>query len=152
MKNSSIVLSIFLLIVSSCTPSKTSEKAEEQSTTTDTPDPVAEEASVYFISPSDGDTLSSPFIVKMGLKGMKIQPAGEVNEGFGHHHILVNQKFWPEGEVIPPTDTTVHYGKGQTATDFSLAPGSYTISLQFADGVHRSYGESMSASIQITVE
>lgn len=113
---------------------------------------VEEEPSVYFISPADGDTLSSPFIVKMGLKGMRIQPAGEVNEGFGHHHILVNLPSWPEGEVIPPTDSTVHYGKGQTATDFSLEPGSYTLSLQFADGVHRSYGESMAASIDITVK
>ena len=143
-------LIIAFLALQSCSPSKKSEEASEtENVAVETP---KEEASVYFISPADGDTVSTTFRVEMGLKGMQVQPAGEVNEGFGHHHILVNQTSWPEGEVIPPSDTTVHYGKGQTETDFTLEPGNYTLSLQFADGVHRSYGENLAASINITVQ
>ena len=83
---------------------------------------------------------------------MQIEPAGQVKEGFGHHHILINQEFWPKGEVIPASDTTIHFGKGQTDTQLELAPGDYTISLQFADGVHTSYGPEMATSIKITVK
>ena len=90
--------------------------------------------------------------VEMGVVGMQVEPAGEVKEGFGHHHILINQEYWPTGEVIPASDTTIHFGKGQTNTSLELAPGEYTISLQFADGVHSSYGPDMAASIKVTVK
>ena len=50
------------------------------------------------------------------------------------------------------SDSTLHYGKGQTDAMIELDPGEYTISLQFADGVHASFGEGMSASIKINVE
>ena len=54
--------------------------------------------------------------------------------------------------MIPASDSTIHFGKGQTDTSLELEPGEYTISLQFANGVHASYGEDMAASIKITVE
>ena len=88
----------------------------------------------------------------MGVEGMQIEPAGQVKEGFGHHHILINQEFWPVGEVIPMSDSTIHFGKGQTDTSLELDPGTYTISPQFGDGVHASYGKDMAASIKIIVE
>lgn len=107
---------------------------------------------VFFKAPEDGATVSSPVFVDMGVEGMQIEPAGAVKEGFGHHHILINQDSWPAGEVIPATDTTIHFGKGQTNTSLELAPGDYTLSLQFADGVHQSYGPDMAASIKVTVK
>ena len=90
--------------------------------------------------------------IDMGVEGMVVEPAGVVKEGFGHHHILIDQKFWPQGEVIPMSDTTLHFGKGETDASIELEPGQYLISLQFADGVHASFGESMSSSILINVE
>ncbi len=107
---------------------------------------------VYFKWPKNGSTVASPVFVDMGLEGMVIEPAGIVKEGYGHHHILINQKFWPEGEVIPTSDSTLHFGKGQTDASIELDPGRYIISLQFADGVHVSFGELMSESIEINVE
>ena len=83
---------------------------------------------------------------------MKIEAAGKVNDGFGHHHILINQYYWPNGSVIPMSDSTLHYGKGETDATLELPPGDYIISLQFADGVHASYGEEMSSSIKIKVD
>ena len=71
---------------------------------------------VFFKWPRDGATVASPVFIDMGVEGMLIEPAGVVKEGYGHHHILINQRFWPEGEVIPTSDSTLHYGKGQTRT------------------------------------
>ncbi len=107
---------------------------------------------VYFKWPKDNTSVSSPLFVDMGLEGMEIEPAGKVNIGFGHHHILINQNYWPKGSVIPMSDSTLHYGQGQTDTTLDLPPGEYVLSLQFADGVHASYGQEMSSSIKIKVE
>ncbi len=129
------------------------ESTDQPETTTTTPAPEpTEEPRVFFKAPEDGATVSSPVFVEMGVVGMQIEPAGEVKEGYGHHHILINQESWPEGEVIPNSDTTIHYGKGQTNASLELAPGEYTLSLQFANGVHSSYGPDMAASIQVTVK
>ena len=107
---------------------------------------------VFFKWPKEGSTVASPVFIDMGLSGMLIEPAGKVNKGFGHHHILINQISWPLGSVIPMSDSTLHFGLGQTDASLELDPGNYIISLQFADGVHASYGENMSSSIKIKVE
>ena len=52
---------------------------------------------VFFKWPKDGATVASPVFIDMGVEGMLIEPAGVVKEGYGHHHILINQRFWPEG-------------------------------------------------------
>lgn len=144
-----------LLIASTWACSNQNQKAEsEESAIEATQEAVEEEVvqRVFFKYPQDGAKVGSPVFVEMGVEGMEIEPAGEVNEGFGHHHILINQTSWPEGEVIPMSDSTIHYGKGQTDASLELEPGEYTLSLQFADGVHASYGEKMAASIKIIVE
>ena len=53
--------------------------------------------------------------------------------------------YFPSLETGTVTDI---YGK----YSMELAPGTYTISLQFANGFHESYGEPMSNTITITVE
>ena len=80
---------------------------------------------VFFKWPKDGSTVASPVFVDMGLNGMLIEPAGKVNKGFGHHHILINQTSWPLGSVIPMSDSTLHFGLGQTDTSLELDPGNY---------------------------
>lgn len=146
-----VLLSVFIYSCSS--PNKTAEQSApvpDQSAIVEKP--MADSAYVFFKHPADGATVPSPVFIEMGVSGMQIEPAGAVKEGFGHHHILINQSSWPEGTVIPMSDSTIHYGKGQTDTTLELEPGEYTISLQFADGVHSSYGEKMAASITVTVE
>ena len=113
---------------------------------------IVNEKKVFFKWPKDGSTVASPVFIDMGIEGMIVEPAGVVKDGYGHHHILINQIYWPEGQVIPTSDSTLHYGLGQTDASIELDPGKYIISLQFADGVHASYGESMSHSIEINVE
>tara|TARA_B100000609_G_C17001846_1_gene324069 strand:- start:194 stop:595 length:402 start_codon:yes stop_codon:yes gene_type:complete len=133
-------------MIVSCEPKQKTESQKPQEMI------VEKNKQVFFKWPKDGSTVASPVFIDMGLEGMIVEPAGKVKSGFGHHHLLINQKFWPEGSVIPTSDTTLHYGQGQTDTSIELDPGTYILSLQFADGVHASYGEKMSATIKINVE
>jgi len=113
---------------------------------------VPEGASVFFVNLIDGEIVNSPFKVVMGVEGINVHPAGELIEGTGHHHILINEGATDAGVVVPADETHLHFGGGQTETELDLAPGVYTITLQFADGLHRSYGEKLSVSIEVEVE
>ena len=106
----------------------------------------------HFISPKDGDTVSSNFTVKMGIKGMKVHKAGDLIDGTGHHHLIIDGSSVAENEVVPADDKHIHFGKGQTETTVKLKPGKHTLTLQFADGHHQSYGKIMSHTIQVTVK
>ncbi len=106
---------------------------------------------VYFIAPEDGAEVQSPVNIQMGIEGMEVEPAGELAKDKGHHHILINHDANPKGAVVAADSTHIHFGKGQTETELELAPGNYKLTLQFADGFHRSYGPKMSQSINITV-
>jgi len=106
---------------------------------------------VFFLEPKDGAEIKGPVKVVMVVEGMKVKPAGEVVEGTGHHHILINSDFIPPGQVIPTDDTHRHFGKGDTEAVLDLPPGDYKLTLQFADGLHRSYGKELSATINIKV-
>lgn len=106
---------------------------------------------VFFVEPKDGAVIKSPVKVVMSVEGMTIKPANGLAEGTGHHHILINKDFMPPGQVIPTDDTHRHFGKGQTEAVLDLPPGDYKLTLQFADGLHRSYGKDLSATINIKV-
>lgn len=113
---------------------------------------TAQEQRVYFIEPKDGAEVVSPVKVVMGVEGMKIKPSEEgVVAGTGHHHILLNQGPMRGGKVIPTDKTHLHYGKGQTEAAIKLDPGEYTLTMQFADGLHRSFGKKMAHTIKIKV-
>ena len=121
------------------------------------PEPKAEAtgknpARVFFIEPKDGATLRGPVQVKMGVEGMTVKPAGPIVAGTGHHHILINGEPLDEGTVVPMDATHLHFGKGQTETAIKLKPGKYRLTLQFADGSHKSYGPPLAATINITVQ
>jgi hypothetical protein len=92
--------------------------------------------SVGFEQPADGATVSSPFEVVMAATGLVVEPSGEINEGAGHFHILVDTDFIPAGQVIPTDEQHLHYGQGQTSISLELEPGEHTLRLQFADGAH----------------
>jgi hypothetical protein len=107
---------------------------------------------VYFMEPANGATVTSPFKVKFGIKGMEVQAAGDQVTNAGHHHLFINLESQPKGEIIPFDDAHIHFGKGQTETMVTLKPGTYKITMQFADGYHLSYGKDMSATMTVTVK
>lgn len=108
--------------------------------------------SVSFIEPANGATVSSPFKVKFAVSGMDIKPAGDMSANTGHHHLLINAAPIKAGEVIPADDKHIHFGKGQTETEVTLPPGNYTLTMQFANGLHQAYGAAMNKEIKITVK
>jgi hypothetical protein len=115
-------------------------------------------AKISFVAPDAGATIEGraeegtvEVALKMGADGIAVKPAGEIEVGSGHHHIIIDQPGVPRGQVVPKDASHVHFGKGQTETTLALAPGKHTLTLQFADGAHRSYGEALRASIEVTV-
>ena len=108
--------------------------------------------SVSFVEPANGATVSSPFKVKFAVTGMEVKPAGDMTANTGHHHLLVNAAPVKAGEVIPADEKHIHFGKGQTETELSLPPGNYTLTMQFANGLHQAYGPAMNKEIKITVK
>ena len=108
--------------------------------------------SVDFTEPKNGAVVSSPFKVKFAVTGMEVKPAGTMDSNTGHHHLIINGDSMKVGESIPFDETHLHFGKGQTETEVTLPPGSYKLTMQFANGAHQSYGPGLSKTITVTVK
>ena len=125
---------------------------QQKSNSIETPAPQVSKHNVFFKNINNGDTLVSPFSVEMGVVGMKIKPAGELEAGSGHHHIIVDKDFMKYGEIIPMDANHLHYGKGDTIVTLNLEKGQHTLTLQFANGMHMSYGKQFSNEVNIYVK
>jgi hypothetical protein len=108
--------------------------------------------SVDFVEPKQGDTVPSTFTVRFAVEGMAVAPAGDMTAGTGHHHLLIDTADIEENVAIPMDDQHRHFGKGQTETSITLTPGKHRLTMQFADGAHRSYGAKYRKSIEVTVK
>ena len=113
---------------------------------------MADDRGVDFVDLKDGDVVASPFKVKFAVTGMTVAPAGDTSINTGHHHLLINAEGVAAGQVVPADERHIHFGKGQTETLVTLPSGQYTLTLQFANGLHQSYGEVMRKSIHVTVK
>jgi hypothetical protein len=115
--------------------------------------PAPEGASVFIISPRDGEVVASPVTVRFGLKGMGVAPAGVEAQGTGHHHLLIDAEVPNPGLPIPADDNHRHFGKGQTEATIELAPGRHTLQLLLGDHLHIPHAPPVvSERITITVE
>jgi hypothetical protein len=97
--------------------------------------PAPEGATAYIITPEDGDTVPQTFVVRFGLSGMGVAPAGADLPKTGHHHLLVDM------ETLPPLDQPIgadilHFGGGQTETEITLPPGQHTLQILLGDKNH----------------
>src|SRR5690606_16789767 len=73
-----------------------------------------EGAEVYFQAPADGARVRAPFVVRFGLRGMGVAPAGVQNPNTAHHHLLVDVDELPDPSLpLPATDNVIHFGMGQ---------------------------------------
>ncbi|HEY8120333.1 MAG TPA: DUF4399 domain-containing protein [Myxococcota bacterium] len=112
-----------------------------------------EGAKLYFISPKNGETLSGSVVVRFGLTGMGVAPAGVANPGTGHHHLIVDAPLPPLNLPIPKDANHLHFGSGQTETVLELAPGEHTLQLVLADTNHVPHDPPVvSEQIRITVK
>jgi Domain of unknown function (DUF4399) len=109
---------------------------------------------VFFVEPADGASVGQELKVVMGIEGMEIKLAGDMTPDTGHHHLVIDAPMIAEGEIVPvdKPEQYKHFGKGQTETMIKLAPGKHTLTLQLADGAHRSLGERMRKTITVTAQ
>jgi hypothetical protein len=166
----STVLVLSVLGIAACSAEKSASAASTQSAVADHqehPPPAIGQAltvepppgaRVFFETPSNGATLSGPLVdgkltfpVKMGVESIVVRPAGEIVKGTGHHHIIVDGEAIPLGTIVPKDETHLHFGKGQTSAELELPPGDHTLTLQFADGAHMSYGPTLASTIKVKV-
>jgi hypothetical protein len=115
--------------------------------------PSAAGAEVYIISPKSGAVVHNPVLVQFGLRGMGVAPAGVKFDNTGHHHLLIDTDAPSDPSTpLPATDKIVHFGKGQTETTLTLAPGKHTLQLLLADANHIPHSPPViSKKITITV-
>lgn len=107
---------------------------------------------VWFITPEDGATVTSPVSFEFGAENIAIEPKGEIRPHSGHHHIGVDTECLPPGEIIPEADPWIHFGDASSVIEMQLPPGEHTLALQIGDGEHRTLDEpGLCQTITITV-
>jgi hypothetical protein len=98
----------------------------------------AEDVNLFLIAPAHGQVVTGPVVVRFGLSGMGIAPAGADFPNTGHLHLLIDL---PLEEIdlempLPFTDQTRHLGGGQIEMTLDLEPGTYTLQALLADFRH----------------
>lgn len=106
--------------------------------------------SVSFAAPEDGATVSSPVDLQFEAENLEVEEAGEVTEGAGHFHVMVDIECVAVGETIPDDESHLHFGDASTSTQVELEPGEHTLCLQAGDGAHTALDAT--DEITITVE
>jgi len=116
--------------------------------------PAPANAMVYFLSPANGATVSSPVTIRFGLRGMGVAPAGVTNPNTGHHHLMIDVDTLPPDNLPIPNDANHrHFGLGQTETELTLPPGRHTLQLVLGDALHIPHQPPVvSEKITITVQ
>ncbi|MBD63543.1 MAG: rod shape-determining protein RodA [Gammaproteobacteria bacterium] len=99
-----------------------------------TPSPI--NASVYFISPNNEESINGIVTVKFGLKNFGVAPAGIQIQDTGHHHLIIDADLPPFNMPIPADKNHVHFGKGQTEVEIKLSEGEHTMQLLLGDFRH----------------
>ena len=127
----------------------TGDQAEEQMPEAE----VAAAPSVMIVEPANGAEVDvGPVLFVMETEGLEIMPAGTMDAGTGHHHLVV------DGDVdwaLPiPNDPGVHYHMGLAQTEFTIedmAPGEHRVIAVVADGVHIPLDPPVSDTITVVV-
>jgi len=121
-------------------------------------EPVGQEVAntgpgVRFGNLRDGATIANGFEIAFVVQGKTVNPAGDAIDDAtkGHHHLIIDGKGIDKQVPVPADATHIHFGKGQTNHVLNVAPGQHTLTLQFADGAHRSYGPDWSKTITVVV-
>ncbi len=154
MKSTLFITSLALLLFAACDqPAKetTTHANDSLVKKQEPPKDTSIHPGVFFVNIKEGDKLKSPVIIQMGVVGMQVEPAGKAEEGKGHHHLIIDGTYVEKDQTVPMDKKHIHFGKGQTSDTLKLKPGKHTLTLQFANGLHQSYGKEWSKTIGITV-
>jgi hypothetical protein len=159
MKFQIITLVGLIMILGACSEKPADEPAVAEQTGAAAKDTAikrttsASGASVFFITPSDGETLTNPISIEFGVSGMDVVKAGDDQPNSGHHHLLIDTGLPELGLPIPADEHHVHFGDGSTATSITLTPGEHSLQMLLGDYLHIPHNPVLtSAQITITVE
>jgi hypothetical protein len=115
--------------------------------------PAPKDATVYIISPADGETIKGPVTIKFGLTHMGVAPAGTKNKLTGHHHLVIDHDLPSADQPIPADANFKHFGGGQTETTMELSKGTHTLQLLLGDDKHVVFEPTVTTKkITITVQ
>jgi hypothetical protein len=141
-----IVFSSTILFLAAC-----AEESAEQTTPSEQPEAAArysaepaalprsasaDGASVFFITPAIGETVSNPVKIEFGISGMDVVKASIKQPHSGHHHLLIDTDLPDEGLPIPADEHHIHFGDGSTMTEIALPPGEHTLQMLLGDHLH----------------
>ena len=151
-----MVLAVVVSVVACAPAEEAAEEAVDVVTHDETAMAEALEGGprVFFISPEDGATVTSPVLLEFGAENFGIEPVGEgeIHEGMGHYHIGVNTPCLEPGIVIGTASPWIHFGDGSAEIEMQLEPGTATLCLQIGDGEHRTLGgEGLSSILTLNV-
>ena len=163
-----LILSATFLMLTACGQKTTDEPAaSEPDTSTDTsvaseaatepaalpPTASADGASVFFIMPAEGASVTNPISIEFGISGMDVVKAGVDQPHSGHHHLLIDTGLPDLRLPIPADEHHVHFGDGSTSTEITLPPGEHTLQMLLGDHLHIPHNPPLvSEQITITVE
>ncbi len=109
-------------------------------------------AKVYFVYPTDHAYVSPTPVIRFGLIGMGVAPAGFEKANTGHHHLLIDTNLPPFDRPIPNDFNHLHFGAGQTEAKITLPLGQHKLQLILADENHVPHDPPIySAPIQVVV-
>jgi hypothetical protein len=107
-------------------------------------------AKVYFVYPTNRSYVSPTPVIRFGLIGMGVAPAGFEKINTGHHHLLIDTEVPGFDQPIPSDFNHLHFGAGQTEAKITLPLGKHTLQLLLADENHVPHDPPL-LSEQITV-
>jgi len=146
-----LVLSATFLLLAACGQKAADVPAAEPAAMPQTAS--ADGASVFFIMPADGASVSNPIGIEFGISGMDVVKAGDNQPHSGHHHLLIDTGLPDLGSPIPADEHHVHFGDGSTSTEITLPPGEHTLQMLLGDHLHIPHNPPLvSEQITITVE
>ncbi|MGP0565715.1 DUF4399 domain-containing protein [Nitrospina sp. 32_T5] len=104
--------------------------------------------------PSNGATVQNPVKVCLVTHNVTVEPAKKgVNEGKGHHHILVDTDLPKDlSQPIGKDAQHIHMGDGSTCKEIRLEPGMHVIRGLFAQGNHVPYNPPITATVIVNVQ
>ena len=95
--------------------------------------------SVRIVQPADGAMVQGGSVVVMlEVSGFTLAPAGTMDPGTGHHHLMVDTAL-PSGGMPIPSTPGVHIHMGQAQTEYELTDleaGEHTVIAVVGDGAH----------------
>ncbi len=112
-------------------------------------------ATARFVSPQDGDTVTSPLLVVLAAEGIELAPCGPAASCEGHLNLLIDRPCVAAGELIPAATAgavgrgVVSLADGGDRRTIELGPGEHTLCAQLSDGTQLAFGATETIAVTV---